>query len=75
MRPQTCQNVESRVTLKAVEMHLGSDFGGNTITKACKKGQVVRVRSTSRHHSVVLQVDEPGSIDFESRIVTLTGKG
>ena len=61
------------VTLKAVEMHLGMDFGGDTVAKVCSKGQNVGVSTQTKHHQVVLQVDESGTVDFESRIVTLTG--
>ena len=61
------------VTLKAVEMHMGLDFGGNTVRKVCGKGQSVLVSAQTGHHQVVLQVDEPDTVDFESRIVTLTG--
>lgn len=61
------------VTLKAVEMHWGMDFGGNTVAKACSPGKSVNVDSVSGHHYVVLQVDEPHTVDFESKIVKLTG--
>jgi hypothetical protein len=61
------------VTLKLVEMRFGMDFGGDTVTKVCGHGQSVAVDARTGHHQVVLQVDEPGSVDFESRIVTLTG--
>ena len=61
------------VTLRAVEMHLGSDFGGDDITRACTPGGSVSVDSLTRHHDVVLLVDEPGTVDFESKIVSLTG--
>ncbi len=61
------------VTLKVVQMHLGMDFGGNTVTRACIAGASVNVDTLTRHHDVVLMVDEPHTMDWESKIVKLTG--
>ncbi|MFD0332228.1 hypothetical protein ACFQZC_38550 [Streptacidiphilus monticola] len=54
-------------------MHLGMDFGGNDVATACGSGHHKSFSRTTRHHQVVLLVDEGGTVDWESRIVTLTG--
>ncbi|MFC5911808.1 hypothetical protein [Streptacidiphilus monticola] len=59
--------------MRAVEMHLGMDFGGNDVATACGSGHHKSFSRTTRHHQVVLLVDEGGTVDWESRIVTLTG--
>jgi hypothetical protein len=52
--------------LRAVEVHLGMDFGGNDVATTCGSGHHETFSRTTRHRVV-----EGGSV--ESWIVRLTG--
>ena len=61
------------IVLRGVEKHLGMDFGGDDMTKVCGANHSATVDRYTGHHNVVLVVDESGTLDFESKIVGLTG--
>ncbi|RAG85205.1 hypothetical protein DN069_12975 [Streptacidiphilus pinicola] len=61
------------VELKAVNMHLGDYWGGDTITKTCKPNTRVPVDSWTHHGDVVLTALVDGGPDWDSRIVALHG--
>jgi len=61
------------LTLRATELHLGTDWGGDTVTRVCTAGATVTVDALTRHHDVVLMVHEPYTMNWESKIVKLTG--
>ena len=61
------------IVLRGVEKHLGMDFGGDDMTKVCGPHHSATVDSYTGHHNVVLLVDENGTLDWESKIVSLTG--
>ncbi|MFI5527380.1 hypothetical protein ACIA8O_02380 [Kitasatospora sp. NPDC051853] len=62
------------VELKAVNMHLGTYLGGDTVKKACKQEVRERVDSWTRHTDVVLSAVVDHGPDWDSSIVTLTGR-
>ncbi|MFJ8039727.1 hypothetical protein ACIRBX_04315 [Kitasatospora sp. NPDC096147] len=62
------------VELKAVNMHLGTYLGGDTVKKTCKEGVQERVDSWTRHTDVVLSAIVDHGPDWDSSIVTLTGR-
>jgi hypothetical protein len=61
------------VELKAVEMHLGMYWGGDTIGRVCGHNHRTPVSAFTHHSDVVLSADiGPG---YDSPIVKLTGTG
>ncbi|GAA2836544.1 hypothetical protein ACFQ0M_48665 [Kitasatospora aburaviensis] len=62
------------VELKAVNMHLGSYLGGDQIKKACKSNVEERVDAWTGHTDIVLSAIVNNGPDWDSSIVTLTGK-
>ncbi|MEV4559041.1 hypothetical protein AB0K51_18915 [Kitasatospora sp. NPDC049285] len=62
------------VELKAVNMHLGSYLGGDQITKTCKPDVEEPVNAWTGHTDIVLSAIVDGGPDWDSSIVTLTGK-
>lgn len=61
------------IVLRGVEKHFGMDFGGDDMTKVCGANRSATANSYTGHHNVVLLVDENGTLDWESKIVSLTG--
>ena len=62
------------VELKAVNKHLGEFVGGDSITKTCIPGEQVQVNAFTHHDAVVLTAIVPHGFDFDSAIVTLSGR-
>ncbi|MFG2844272.1 hypothetical protein ACGF12_14020 [Kitasatospora sp. NPDC048296] len=62
------------VELKAVNMHLGSYLGGDQIVKTCETNVQVPVNAWTHHTDVVLSAIVPHGQDWDSHIVTLTGR-
>ncbi|MEU9132415.1 hypothetical protein AB0D08_30630 [Kitasatospora sp. NPDC048540] len=59
---------------QAVNMHLGSYLGGDQITKACKSNVEEPVNDWTGHTDIVLSAIVNNGPDWDSAIVTLTGK-
>lgn len=55
-------------------MHLGSYLGGDQITKACKSNVEEPVNDWTGHTDIVLSAIVNNGPDWDSAIVTLTGK-
>jgi hypothetical protein len=66
--------VKGCVELKAVNKHLGDYVGGDSITKTCIPGHQATVDAFTHHTDVVLTAIVPHGLDFDSAIVTLTGR-
>lgn len=70
-------DIESRsgcVALKAVQMHLGTFWGGDQIARTCEDAKYVAVDSWTHHSDVVLTAIINHGLDYDSSIVTLTGR-
>ena len=62
------------VDLRAVNMHFGTYFGHDSIRRTCHDGQQIAVDAWTQHTDVVLTAIVPGGSDWDSKIVTLTGR-
>ena len=70
-------DLESRggcLALKAVTMHLGTYWGGDQIARSCEPNRYVHVNTWTHHPDVVLTAIIPHGMDWDSHIVTLTGR-
>ncbi|SEM14572.1 hypothetical protein [Streptacidiphilus jiangxiensis] len=68
------ESVKGCVELKAVNMHLGTYFGGDSIAKVCGTNVQSDVDAWTHHTDIVLTAIVPHGMDWDSRIVTLTGR-
>ena len=68
------ESVKGCVELKAVNMHLGTYFGGDSIAKVCGDNVQGGVDAWTHHTEVVLTALVPHGMDWDSHIVTLTGR-
>ncbi|MEZ0069740.1 hypothetical protein ABIA32_005787 [Streptacidiphilus sp. MAP12-20] len=59
-------------SVKAVNMHLGSYWGGDAVTRACEANTQSPVDAWTDHTDVVLTAVVPHGNDSDSAIVTLT---
>ncbi|WP_345700498.1 hypothetical protein [Kitasatospora terrestris] len=66
--------VSGCVELRAVNMHLGSYLGGDVVKKTCEQNVHARINSWTHHTDVVLSAVVPHGPDWDSSIVTLTGR-
>ncbi|MFD5565524.1 MULTISPECIES: hypothetical protein [Kitasatospora] len=62
------------VELRAVNMHLGDYIGGDSILRTCDGDGRRLVNSTTRHTHVVLTAIVDGGMNWDSKIVKLTGR-
>ncbi|MFE0457792.1 hypothetical protein ACFW1A_00845 [Kitasatospora sp. NPDC058965] len=66
--------VKGCMTLKGVEMHLGTYLGGDTISHVCGEGRKDQVDAWTHHSEIVLSAEVPHGFGRDSSIVTLTGR-
>lgn len=68
------ESVKGCVELKAVNMHLGTYLGGDSVAKVCGDNVQTDVDAWTHHTDVVLTALVPHGMDWDSKIVTLTGR-
>jgi hypothetical protein len=67
-------SVKGCVELKAVNMHLGTYVGGDPVARVCGEDVRAGVDAWTHHTDVALSAIVPHGMDWDSRIVTLTGR-
>ena len=68
------ESVKGCVELKAVNMHFGSYLGGDPVARVCGSNVQTGVDAWTHHTDVVLTALVPHGMDWDSKIVTLTGR-
>lgn len=61
-------------TRNGIPQHLGTYWGGDQIARSCEPNRYVHVNTWTHHPDVVLTAIIPHGMDWDSHIVTLTGR-
>jgi hypothetical protein len=68
------ESVKGCAELKAVNMHVGTYLGGDSVTVVCGDDVRAGVDAWTHHSDVVLTALVPHGTGWDSKIVTLTGR-